>query len=798
MSIPRAALSIALVAAGTLVYEVLLTRVSALRLAFHFSFLVVSNALFAVGVAGALLTLLRSRTAGREREWALRAATLFAIALPATYAFLLTWEVPAHFSLSDGASTTNLAIFNAAAALPFVFGGAAIGLLLQGSARAVHRVYAADLMGAALGCFATPFALWRTGAGGTLCIACALGTLGVMTLARSGRGRALAGAASVALLALSPFVDARFPVPSKTELQLTPTTRFIAGDERLASRWSALSRIDVDRVPESERSLFLRPLNVPMPRPENQAFLMQDGSAGTYIHDYTGTPEALEGLKLSLYSLASRVLEPKRVFIIGAGGGDDVWAAKTNGAERVKAVELNRAVLDVHTELFPEWSKGILEDPRVELVHAEGRAALLREARALGPNDRYDLLQMSGIDTWTALQSGAYMLAENFLYTRDAIRDMFGILGAGGAVQITRFSGDIEAIRLLATIRSVHDEVGTGSFADCTVVVPAGSFGSILAKRTPFTREEIARLDRFLRESGAEPLAHPKRTVGGRVEEFVRAADPAALLAGLPYDLRPVSDDRPYFFHFHRWNDLGLAKESIDAPMVVTQGNPLFLLGQLGIGLLVALLLLVPTLMVAIRRSDHPRRGRQALAAFGYFGGVGAGYIVLQVALLQKLVLLVGHPLHSVTVTLFTMLLSTGAGAFLSRNRFSGSAPPGRLWAVPVGLAVYLMAFSIASPSLTQWAVPLPDVQRFAVAAALVVPVGLLLGIPFAHGIAAIEEPSPSLVPWAWAANAATTVVGSILAVIVSVNLGFDAVFGLGVALYSIAMSQAGWLRARS
>ena len=189
MSIPRAALSIALVAAGTLVYEVLLTRVSALRLAFHFSFLVVSNALFAVGVAGALLTLVRRRTAGREQEWALRAAALFTIALPLTYAFLLTWDVPAQFRLADSASTRSLAVFNAVAALPFVFGGAAIGLLLQGGARAVHRVYAADLVGAAIGCFATPFALWRTGAGGTLCIAAALGALGAMTLARSPRGR---------------------------------------------------------------------------------------------------------------------------------------------------------------------------------------------------------------------------------------------------------------------------------------------------------------------------------------------------------------------------------------------------------------------------------------------------------------------------------------------------------------------------------------------------------------------------------------------------------------------------------
>lgn len=786
MTTPRAALSIALIAAGTLVYEILLTRVSALRLAFHFSFLVVSNALFAVGVAGAILTLARSKTVGREREWARRASAMFACALPLTYAFLLKWPVPAHFRLDDVGATLSLAAFNAAAAIPFVFGGAAIGLILQGGAKDVHRIYAADLLGAALGCFATPFALWQTGAGGTLCIAVALGFLGTLTLSDRARGRNIAAAFAALTLACTPFLDSRFPVPSKTELQLTPETTFVAGDERIASRWSALSRIDVDRVPEDERSLFLRPPNVPMPRPEAQAFLMQDGSAGTYIHDYTGTPEGLEGLKLSLYSLGCRVLGPKKVFIIGAGGGDDLWAAKANGAEKIKAVELNRAVIQVHTELFPEYSRGLLEDPNVEIVHAEGRAALLRE------EDRYDLLQMSGIDTWTALQSGAYMLAENFLYTRDAIRDMFEVLGPEGAVQITRFSGDREALRLLATIRSVHDEVGSGAFSDCVAVVPAGSFSSILAKKTPFTRDEIMRLDEFLEDSGAPVDAHPKRTVSTNLEAFARSADPAAFLALIPYDLSPVSDDRPYFFHFHRWNDLGEARATIDDPMVVTQGNPLFLLGQLGLGVGLALLLLVPTLLFALRGSTHPHRGRQALAAFGYFGGIGAGYIVLQIALIQKLVLLVGHPLHSVTVTLFTMLLSTGLGAWASRRAFHADAPASRLWIVPVGLAVHLTAFSLVSSDLVRWAVPLPDAARFAVAAATVMPIGLLLGIPFSFGIAAAESKSPALVPWAWAANAATTVVGSILAVIVSINFGFDAVFGFGVVLYSIAVSQAG------
>lgn len=768
-------------------WEVLLTRVSALRLAFHFSFLVVSNALFAVGVAGAVLTLARARTAGRERLWAARAAALFALSLPAAYAFLLAWNVPAQFRLEDAAATRSLALFNAIAAVPFVFGGAAIGLILQGRARDVHRVYASDLVGAALGCAGAPFVLWGAGAGGALAACVALALSGAAVLSAGAASRRAAIAAALAAVALAPFVDARFPVPSKTELQITPETKLIAGNERIVSRWSALSRVDLDAIPEPERNMFLRTPGVPMPRPEAQAFLMQDGSAGTYIHDYTGTPEGLDGLANSLYSLGARVLAPDSVFIIGAGGGDDLWAHRAAGTARIKAIELNRAIVDVHETVLADWSRGLLETPGVELVHGEGRSALLAET------ETYGMVQMSGIDTWTALQSGAYMLAENFLYTRDAARDMFGRIAADGAVQITRFSGDKEALRLLATMREVHAELGTGPFSDCVACVPAGSFLSVLVKRSPFTPDELDRLDAFERDSGAPIVVHPARAVGGVLERFVRTDDPAAFLAAYPFDIRPVSDDRPYFFHFHRWNDLGLAADSLDAPTTVTQGNPLFLLGQLGFAALAALLLLVPTLFAALRGVSGAR-GRRAASAFGYFGAIGAGYVVLQVALLQKLVLLVGHPLHSLTVTLFTMLLGTGAGAFLSRRAFSGSAPAARLYAVPAGLAAILLAFGVLGDGLVDRAIEAGDAARFALAVAVVLPIGLLLGIPFAHGIARVERSAPGLVPWAWAANAATTVVGSIVAVIVSINFGFDAVFGVGVALYVVAATQAAGL----
>lgn len=775
--------AIAFVAASSLVYEVLLTRVCALRLAFHFSFLVVAHALLAVGAAGALLYLLREKMRGREEAWLRGIVRLQIVSLPATYAFLLAYPVPYEVSISTGEHSLAFLLYNLVAAVPMFFAGGAIGLFLTMHSKSVHRMYAADLLGAAVGCLLCPYLLWFSGAGGALLGAAVLGCAGLAFLEPGRVGRVGALVAGGLLLVALPWVDARFPVPSKTELQLTEDVSFTAGDRMIESRWSAISRVDLAEVPVEERNLFMRSNNVELPRPEAQAFVMQDGSAGTYVHDYTGTPEGLRGLHDALYSLAARVLKPASVFIIGVGGGDDLWAHARAGTESIKGIELNQQILDIHTRVLPEYSKGLVARPGVEMVHGEGRTQLLVEAAAIaeGAPER-DLVQMSAIDTWTALQSGAYMLAENFLYTQDAIDDMFAVLSDEGAVQITRFSQDSEAIRLLATLRSAHERFGQGSFADCVVCVPSYAYMSVLVKRVPLTAAELDRFDTFLRDGDYDLAYHPRLVLGNTVETFIRSDDPDRLLAEAPVNLTPVTDDKPYFFNYTRWTDLGRAKATIDSEMTVSQGNPLFLFGQLGLALLASLVLLGVPLLIARRGAA---KSHSIVPVAAYFGAIGAGFIGVEVALMQKLVLMVGHPLYSVTVTLASMLLATGLGSYLSRKRFD--APTRAIWIVPIGLALLLGTLSVFDHSLVRWAAPFPDALRFLLAAAVVAPIGLLVGIPFAHGLRLIERTDDRMVPWAWAANAVATVVGSIATVIVSMNFGFRAVFVVATLLYVLA-----------
>jgi len=764
---------IGFVACAMLVYEILLTRVCALRLDFHYSFLVVGNGLLAVGAAGSVLFLLQDRIRERERAWLTLGSVLFLLSLPATYAALILWPVEAGVGLAGAGEVLGLFAFSLVASLPFFFGGGVIGAILFLRADEVNRYYAVDLLAAGLGCLLAPLVLWYGGAGGCLALAAALASAAGGCAARERRARVALFALALICAALQGRVDRWMPVPSKRHILLSEDVSFDTAGALPYSRWSAISRVDLFPVPAGKRYLFGEGPAPGEPALPEEQFILQDGSAGTYILDFTSEPAALERLGRSAYATASSVKQAPRVFVIGVGGGNDVWAARHAGAARVKGVELNEQILDIHG--LTGFSRELLDDPSIELVHGEGRSMLMRET------EQYDVIQMSGIDTWTALTSGGYMLAENFLYTVEAFEAMFARLAPGGILQVTRTAQDVETLRLLVCMQAARERSGApGELAASVACLYTHPLMTLLVKLDPFTEDELERLDAFAAQASIPFIYHPGRELGSEVEAFIRTPDKAAYVNTFPLDITPTTDDRPYFFHFNRWSDPLRAADSIEAPPSITQGNPLFLFGQLGLALLAGLVLTLGPLFLS---KKHPLRKGMA-PYLVYFTSAGLGFIAIELAAMQKLVLLLGHPLYSITVTLFAMLIFTGLGSWLSAARFREATR--LIWIVPIGLALWLSVLQSASPLLIEHCVGWSWPARFLLAAALLAPLGLLLGIPFAHGIQLLEQRSPAAVPWAWAVNACATVVGSVATVIVSINFGFSAVFAVAVGIYAI------------
>ena len=782
--VPRSAwLTIALLSAALLAFQVRLTRVCAPRLHFHFGFLIISNSLLGIGASGSLLALVDARWRRDPGDWTWGFTVAFLLSLPLCWYYLLTAQIPETLNFDDAQQTLQFVLFNLACAVPFFFGGTAVGLILSHHAARVHTVYAADLIGAGLGCLVCPILLWHVGAGGCFLVTVGLAIVAALVAAPARIGMAGRACLCVLLVTAAFFVprfDRDLPVPGKRLLDVTQEHTLRNIGRSLFSQWSANSRIDVVALPPSDPRFLqargIHALSLPLPP---QLWIAQDGDAGTMLTSFGTEPDKLEVLRQTMYSASFHLKDGTRpaVFVIGVGGAPDLWAAKIHDCSVIKGIELNQAILDVHRGFANAFSQPLLDDPRVELVCDEGRSALGRETR------NYDVVQLTGIDTWTALNSGAYVLAENYLYTVEACRAMYERLADSGILQITRMAAGMETIRLMNNMYTALPEDAKADFPQRIAALrTVDGLIAVLLKKGRWTEAEVAKLVAFADTAGIEKVVVPGRDLGSEVEEFVRTDDRAQFVADYPFDIRPTTDDWPYFFSFLRWDQPEKAREFLHQPTWVVQGNPVFLRNQLIYSSLAALLLIV--LPVVFRRGSATGSRAGALPFLVYFAALGAGFIGIEIALIQKFTLLLGQPLYSIVVTLFAILVFTGVGSFVSPRVLSSVA---RSRLLPVGILAFLAVVVLGGDTIVQACLSQPLWVRATVTVAMIAPLALLLGMPFAHGIRLVEQTNPSFVPWAWAVNGSTTVVGSIATVIVSMRWGFANVMWIAAAIYFVA-----------
>jgi len=781
--------SIALVSCSMLMYEVLLTRICALRFEFHFAFLVVSNCLLGIGASGSMIFLMQKTFSKDVRLWTWISTIFYMVSLLLTYPFLISYEVNFIINFQSLASILKFTFFNSVATIPFFFAGSTIGIILTFNAKQINKVYFFDLLGASLGCLLCPLFLWKTGAGGCFAFLTLLSLASIIVVALPAfkRKAILAGViAGLVGVSILPKLDNWFPIPSKNGVGISKGVWLNLREDQTYSRWSATSRVDLINIKPDEKFIFgivADKNKIPLPE---EKFILQDGSAGTFIINFSENPEKLQILERSLYSLAFMLKENHRDFIIGVGGGNDVWAAKLNGAKYIKGIELNQQILDIHNSVLSTFSKDLLNDPNIELVHDEGRSALIRDT------NEYDIIQMTGVDTWTSLTSGAYVLAENYLYTIEALKNMYSKLANNGTISITRFALDAETLRLFSNIFcAIDNNMDNPKKLDNSVVcIGAGLLRTILVKKGEFDSNELEKLEMISKESGFELVYFPKKNLGNIVEKFVRSSDKKQFVQDYPWDISPTPDNRPYFFNYTKWNRLFKISQYMTENNSVSQGNPLFIFGQFAISSVFGVIFILVPLLFLRRKEIKPLYLKRF---FLYFMGLGLGFIAIEIVLIQKLILFLGHPIYSLTVTIFSLLIFTGIGSLLSGRWFH--SPTARAWIVPLGLTLLLGLFIWLSPIMVQSLIILPLVARILFTIVILAPVGILLGVPFAYGIQLLNQFNPSIIPWAWAVNGCLTVIGSILAVILSMNFGFNAVLIMAILVYWLSFHAIDNLR---
>jgi hypothetical protein len=403
-----------------------------------------------------------------------------------------------------------------------------------------------------------------------------------------------------------------------------------------------------------------------------------------------------------------------------------------------------------------------------------------------------DIIALTLIDTWAASTSGAYSLTENYLYTVEAFRTFLERLSPGGVLSITRWN--FEAPRLTTLARAALESMGISNAAPRVLVVERKIATSVLVKREPFTADEVRRAGAFAAESDAavihDPLAPSMASVHGVI---LTASRPEDLIESGSLALKPVHDDDPFFFQMGRWRNL-----SLDSLRGFSSRNFLHALalpaGQIalvtafaaGVGLSLVLL------AIPILTGKTPRTGRFRWMA--YFLGLGLAFIIVEVVLMQRFALFLGHPTYSVTAVLFAILLFSGLGAAWSQSRSGTTARVMRPVLVLLPVAVLLIAFAV--PPITTELIGLPLGVRLLLAIVFIAPVAFLMGVPFPVGIRAAGAQDPKLIPWAWAANGCASVVGSVSAVLGAMLAGFSVMLLVAGGVYVVAIGGIVAMRA--
>ena len=720
-------LGIFLVTLSGLMFEIGLTRIFSATIWYHFAFVAISVALLGWGLGGFALHLLRRRVAF-SRERAALFTFLYGLSIP--LALWLIVRLPFH--------PDRLAFYFAVSLAPFFLAGLTLSMLFAVGREDAGRLYFADLLGASLGALAVTFLLsWLGGENAILAVSIAPLVAAPLFAPRFRGPSAVAVLLVLAAMGLNERTGL-FKIRSAPTKGLYRHMAATPGSKIALTGWNAYSRIDAVTGFE----------------PPYLARLYIDSDAWTNILEWDGDVASVAGMRDWYRALPFKVApERPKTLIIGPGGGSDVLVGLAAGSEKVTAVEMNPLMLRF-VRHFGARAGNLYDHPQVEAILSEGRTFIRRTDR------RFDVILMGFVDSWAAVASGGLSLSENHLYTVEAFLAYLDHLGPDGELVILRW--DVDVPRLVSNAVALLGAEEAGRRVAVLLETREGDREDppqmiFMLKKRPWTAEETARMASW---PGVQPVIVP----GGNVEEpyaslFSGKTTFADYVAQAKARVDPVFDDRPFFFARAKpWGLPGAMRRAF-----------LWILAPV---------LALSVLFLAFGKPRGERVGPYA-ASVAYFASLGVGFIAVELALLQHLTLLLGHPIFTLSILLFTLLAAGGLG-----SRSSGRFRPGR---VCLGIAALAVGYALALPRVVPALLPLPLGARIAVAILLVAPLGFLMGMPFPRGLRETGRGPFPLPPFYWGLNGIFSVLGSMATMVTAVVFGFTWAMLGGAAFYLVA-----------
>jgi hypothetical protein len=807
-------LSVALLAGSIIAYEITLVRLFSIAQWHHFAHMIISLALLGFGASGTAISLTQRWLMGNQwksDEVARRfhntyttCGLLYSIGVVGC--FVLHQYVPFNPLMLVWQPSQVLSIFvlYLILSLPFFFGAACIGLALLRFAGNVNRLYFFDLFGSGIGALGIIVTMYLIPPAQNLTLISAVGFCAVLIANweswKTRQWRRIVPITGLAAAFIGYLLFNPISIKISPYKGLSSTLNF-PDAQILNERHSPFGLLHVVRS-GLIRAVPGLSLNAQQPvQPQLGIFTDADGM--TAITDFRGDLSKLGYLGDTTSAVAYHLIELPHVLVLGAGGGGDVLNALYHGAVSVDAVELNPQVLELVAKEHKDFAGHIYgpDSPYPVQVHVAEARGFVRAT-----TKRYDLIQIALLDSVSASAAGTHALSESYLYTVEAFTDLYQHLTPGGIISITRWlkTPPRDMIRLFGTAVVALEQSDGAVPAQQLAMIRGWRTGTLLIKKGTFDTADRAAIQNFCRERSFDLAYYPQmpEVEANRYNQlaepiFFRAAqailsnDRKQFYEGYPFNIRPTTDNRPYFFQFLRFDSL--------VQMVRTVGRSAIPFIEWGYLLLIAtliqavlagvVLILIP--LFFLKREDtssitHNSRFTN-WQVFVYFLSLGVGFMFIEMSFIQKFLLLLANPTYAVAVVLCAFLLFAGLGSLFSlKLRAIGKLrqPP---IAVAIGmLSVIALVYLQLLPPIFHRFLASSDVLKIAVSIGLIAPLAFFMGMPFPLGIDRLQRHHPHLIAWAWGINGYASVVSAILATCLAIAFGFNIVILLAVGIYLI------------
>lgn len=746
----------ALTTLATLLLELSLTRIFSVVFYYHFAFLAISIALFGLGVGGVFSYVVAGWKTPLFRKLGYLSMLNSLLVVAALAVVVYQKEEPGAWCLTLVYFTTSL---------PFFVSGTIVSLAISESVERIDRVYFFDLLGASAGCLLlVPFLNYFGGTSTVILVAVLFAAAGAIwhSMAGSVKLRSAAVALALAIFSFVFYNGAHNIIAIRyAKGQKLKKEEFV--------QWNSFSRIAVR---------------------DYSIFIDADASTGIASFDFAHlTDHERHDLLQQGPALPYAVRPGAKALVIGPGGGWDIARALASGSHDITGVEINPIIATtIMRDKYVARSRGIYLRPDVRIFVEDGRSFVRRS------QELYQVVQATLVDTWASTAAGAFALSENNLYTIDALRDYLLHLTGDGMAAFTRWGLDPprESLRLVSLAMAALNQLGEPQPWRHIVVgregstVGWGAQDTVLIARKPFSPADIARARAAMAAANMQPIYLPDERIPGQFTDLLRSSDPAAYQRNYRYDISPVGDNQPFFFYTVQPRDIlafmaNASRRSAD--FKINKAVPL-LYALMAISIVAtAIILALPPVVLGARLPRH----KGVLRFLLYFLCIGAGYILVEMALIQKFVLFLGHPTYALTVVIFSMLVSSGLGSYFSRRILGGDDRRLNGALILIAILVALLA-AVVTPLLAA-GVGLPLELKFLITAVLIAPAGFFMGMPFPTALKRLEEWHKPSVRWAWSLNAAASVLGSVGSLVCAIYLGLVQTLLAGGLLYLVALA---------